>query len=119
MTVEHTGECEVDVCSSCGGVFIEWFDGDPSQVAQSVRRGDGPSGPLGQLRCPVCQVALEETGYPEPDSEARVYRCGECAGTFVHANGVAALGRAGAPDRASEAPSLWAWLGQKLARLSR
>lgn len=77
MTVEvleAPAQAEVDVCSSCGGVWIDWFDGEVKKVASAVLAGERqrhsrPSEPTSSIRneafatgaCPRCtrQLAVE------------------------------------------------------------
>ena len=40
MATEVVGEAEVDVCTTCGGMWVDWFDGEVKQVATSVLRGE-------------------------------------------------------------------------------
>src|SRR3954471_24127042 len=73
MSAEAIGDAEVDVCTSCGGMWVDWFDGEVRQVATSVLRGEGarasrPAPPpslrnesLSTGACPRCtrQLAVE------------------------------------------------------------
>lgn len=74
-SVESNGaSAEVDVCTSCGGVWIDWFDGEVKRVASAViasepARLSRPSAPSSSLRneafatgaCPRCtrQLVIE------------------------------------------------------------
>ncbi|MEZ4226164.1 MAG: zf-TFIIB domain-containing protein [Polyangiaceae bacterium] len=99
MQEQRFASVGLDVCDDCGGVWIEWFDGDPASVARVVpsRRGI-PGQQLSERKCPSCRVALDRVRYPDVSDGAEVARCGECAGTFVAANQVAVLARAPEPD---------------------
>ena len=74
MTIEVLEEAEVDVCGSCGGLWVDWFDGEVKRVAAEVLAGEKvrlsrPSDPTSGLRneafatgaCPRCarQLAVE------------------------------------------------------------
>lgn len=112
MTVENLAEAEVDVCGACGGLWVDWFDGEVKRVATEVlateaARASRPSAPTSSLRneafatgaCPRCtrQLAVEryvvraEVG-PRDKGErtsvstitgADLLRCEDCAGVFV------------------------------------
>ncbi len=90
---QATEHANVDVCADCGGVFIEWFDGDPSRVAAGIAH---PAPRAGERRgsggCPICGVALTYEGYPDKAGSVVIGRCGECAGSFVSASALTALG---------------------------
>lgn len=72
----------VDVCTSCYGVWVEWFDGDIPAIAASAPPPSRPSSPgasVSTWRCPACQQALVE----EEVFGATIGRCGECAGAYL------------------------------------
>jgi Zn-finger nucleic acid-binding protein len=110
MTVEVLDEAEVDVCASCGGMWVDWFDGEVKHVASEVlktetARASRPSLDSSSLRneafatgaCPRCtrQLAIEryvvkaEVGRGAERTSiatatgADLLRCEECAGVFV------------------------------------
>ena len=110
MTVEVLAEAEFDVCASCGGMWVDWFDGEVKRVATAVlktetARASRPSMPTSSLRneafatgaCPRCtrQLAVEryvvkaEVGARGDRTSiatatgADLLRCEECAGVFV------------------------------------
>lgn len=81
----------VDVCPSCQGLWLDWFDGD---VATLVRETGSPrtyvatgaSG--GSGACPRCSVHLRAGALPIDDAEGNnvgpeVLRCDDCQGVFV------------------------------------
>ena len=71
----------MDVCTTCYGVWIEWFDGEIPGIAATVpppSRASVPS-PFGAWQCPQCQCALVH----EELAGTSVARCGTCAGAFV------------------------------------
>jgi Zn-finger nucleic acid-binding protein len=74
MSIEQIAEAEVDVCNACGGMWVDWFDGEVRKVATQVLatepvRASRPSAPTSSLRneavatgaCPRCtrQLAIE------------------------------------------------------------
>ncbi len=110
MTVENLAEAEVDVCAACGGMWVDWFDGEVKRVASEVlksetARASRPGVPSSNLRneahatgaCPRCtrQLAIEryvvraDVGAGSDRTSvatatgADLLRCEECAGVFV------------------------------------
>ncbi|MCC6558725.1 MAG: zf-TFIIB domain-containing protein [Polyangiaceae bacterium] len=75
----------VDLCPSCGGVWIDWFDGELRAMAKEATRAaprpEGESGAAGDSACPRCRAALQPERYL--GTPAAVLRCGDCAGAFV------------------------------------
>jgi len=74
MTIVVLEEAEVDVCAACGGLWVDWFDGEVKRVATEVLAGENvrlsrPSAPTSSIRneafatgaCPRCtrQLAVE------------------------------------------------------------
>ena len=111
MSAEQIGDAEVDVCTPCGGMWVDWFDGEVRQIATGVLAGDAarasrPTPPVSNLRnesvatgaCPRCmrQLAVEryvvrveagprtaERTSVSTTTGADLLRCEECAGVFV------------------------------------
>jgi len=97
MRAESVPSAEVDVCDACGGLWIDWFDGDvPTLAAETeavrVERGTPVPAIAGQLSgaCPRCARALAPDVYRFPDTQpgdlivhVDLLRCEECAGSFV------------------------------------
>jgi Zn-finger nucleic acid-binding protein len=85
------GDAVIDVCAQCGGIWVDWFDGDLVTMVRGapwdrgarlpVVAAEGP-GPQGAApSCPRCRRPLEDERYLE--SWAEILRCGDCAGAFV------------------------------------
>lgn len=118
MAPEAIGDAEVDVCTACGGMWVDWFDGEVRQIATSVLEGETarasrPAPPTSSLRsenlatgaCPRCmrQLAVERyvvrvdvgpRGAPQTSvstTGADLLRCEECAGVFVPRTSAALL----------------------------
>lgn len=98
MSPEAVKDAEVDVCTSCGGIWVDWFDGEIRKVARVVLaseadRASRPSSPLGEGAatgaCPRClrQLVPERYVVHAPDGDqptgASLLRCEECAGAYV------------------------------------
>jgi Zn-finger nucleic acid-binding protein len=111
MSAELIGDAEVDVCTACGGMWVDWFDGEVRQIATSVLAGEAARSsratpPTSSLRnenvatgaCPRCtrQLAVEryvvkvdvgprgaERRSVSTTTGADLLRCEECAGVFV------------------------------------
>jgi hypothetical protein len=120
MNIELLAEAEVDVCGSCGGMWVDWFDGEVKHVATELlktesERGSRPGAPVSTLRneafatgaCPRCsrQLAVEryvvkanlafsplgERTSVSTTTGADLLRCEECAGVFVPRTSAALL----------------------------
>jgi Zn-finger nucleic acid-binding protein len=111
MTIENLADAEVDVCASCGGMWVDWFDGEVKRVATAVlateQHFSRPSAPPSSLRneviatgaCPRCtrQLTIEryvvkvDVGRASDGPRTSVtqttgadlLRCEDCAGVFV------------------------------------
>jgi hypothetical protein len=109
MTVEVLEEAEVDVCASCGGMWVDWFDGEVMHDATELLKGETerqsrPGLPSSSLRneafatgaCPRCTRQLATERYVvranvssqgskivSTATGADLMRCEECAGVFV------------------------------------
>jgi Zn-finger nucleic acid-binding protein len=112
MTIENLADAEVDVCTSCGGMWIDWFDGEIKRVATAViesepARISRPDAPTSSIRneafatgaCPRCMRQLTIERYivradvgsrtegtrtsVSQTTGADLLRCEECAGVFV------------------------------------
>jgi Zn-finger nucleic acid-binding protein len=134
MRQEPVPSAEVDVCDACGGLWIDWFDGDiPTLAAEAeaarVDRESAlltpiPRGPAihGGGTCPRCMRALAADTFRFPDADpnelidhVELLRCAECAGSFVpRASAHLLLDRAKEPSRSV---SIWAALVELLKRL--
>jgi Zn-finger nucleic acid-binding protein len=107
MAVENVPGALVDVCSDCGGVWVDWLDGEVASVARrAARRAHGHSRAPGALQgaCPGCGQELYADRY-EPEGP-EVFRCGGCAGTFVPRASLGPLGRARSAGPANGTPAL-------------
>jgi Zn-finger nucleic acid-binding protein len=91
MELRPAGDATIDVCPKCRGLWLDWFDGDTLAVAEMAmplsRRASAPVPP--RLSCPRCSQALEQQVH---DSNGPiVWRCPECAGSFLPRSTVEAL----------------------------
>jgi Zn-finger nucleic acid-binding protein len=86
----HDG-VHVDICGECGGVWIDWMDGDLGQVSKKVAvpRARVSEAEGGDGGCPVCATPLQV----ERVGSVSIQRCGECAGAWLSASAVDGLGR--------------------------
>ena len=118
MATEAVGDADVDVCTACGGMWVDWFDGEVRTVASSVLAGERARAsrptPAPALRnesvatgaCPRCmrQLAVEryvvrvavgpktsERTSVSTTTGADLLRCEECAGVFVPRSSAALL----------------------------
>lgn len=97
MTQQALEECEVDICTTCGGVWVDWFDGEVRHVttaalgtAPVTPRSDGGDRPsrneaIAIGACPRCtrQLVAERYKLDGQTTGADLMRCEECMGCFV------------------------------------
>lgn len=119
MAARDTDGARVDVCAACGGLWLDWFDGDPVRLARRVpkarvvQEGDSTEG-----RCPRCRVPLEAEEFRE--AGPRVYRCGVCFGLLIPGDAVELIAALNpASDAPAEEPgSLWTALAAIMRRIA-
>jgi Zn-finger nucleic acid-binding protein len=79
-TVEGAGAM-IDLCARCGGVWLDWEDGDFTELAREVPPAVAREIPRsGPGVCPRCNRPLHVEVFRDT---AELLRCGECAGAFV------------------------------------
>lgn len=79
-TIEGAGAM-IDLCAKCGGVWLDWEDGDFTNLAREVPAAAAREIPRsGPGACPRCNRPLAIEMFRDT---AEVLRCGECAGAFV------------------------------------
>lgn len=99
LRAEVVPSAKVEVCDTCGGIWLDWFDGDVRTLAVEAEaarlaRGDRPSlipsGEEGSGECPRCRarLALEVVRFADASEaelvgDVEISRCAECAGCFV------------------------------------
>jgi Zn-finger nucleic acid-binding protein len=116
MAVRDAKGARVDVCPGCGGVWLDWFDGDPVRLARRIAgnprvleaKQDGGA-------CPRCQVPLTAEEFREVGPP--VSRCDQCFGLFVPGGAVALLAAQAPELEAISKPSVWSSLAAILRRL--
>ena len=77
---------EVDLCSRCGGVFLDFFDGEPGDLARGVLAHFRPGEDLmeidpADLTCPDCGTAMIPHRYMEQGPG--IGRCDACMAAFA------------------------------------
>jgi Zn-finger nucleic acid-binding protein len=71
----------VDLCKRCGGVWIDWEDGDFTALAREMPPAEARQIPRGGPgSCPRCNQPLKVEVFLDT---AEVLRCGDCAGAFL------------------------------------
>jgi Zn-finger nucleic acid-binding protein len=125
MTSTPAQEGDVDLCSACGGIWLDWFDGDvrtaSSEVlatsaehaaaAPAARNEERASG-----ACPRCGTQLVAERHPATGVDLR--RCEHCAGVFVNATSAAILAASSGASVADEPPAPeTGWLARLAAAL--
>ncbi len=132
MTQHALEECEVDVCTACGGIWVDWFDGEVRKVTADALRAGPPAPPierpsrneaLASGACPRCtrQLAPDRYAVEGRPTTAELLRCADCLGVFVSksASEVLASLEAGAPPPPPPGadPGAWQRLVAVLKRL--
>ena len=91
MDLRAAGDATIDVCPTCRGLWLDWFDGDTLSLAELAmplsRRASAPV--PAKVLCPRCSDPLEERAHDT--SGPIVWRCLECAGSFLPRATVEAL----------------------------
>lgn len=131
MVTQALSEAEVDVCPACGGIWVDWFDGEVQAVTAETLAAveslpKAPPAPASEPRneavatgaCPRCTRQLVAERYVQrislaPESGpsamtmptgADLLRCEDCAGAFVsepNARMLAVLSPTDAPPRST------------------
>lgn len=117
LTELSTVQAVVDRCPDCGGIWIEWFDGEISSVASGARHAPaaGRAERVGEHACPDCRTPLQQVRYPDEKSGVEILRCGVCAGAFVPRGALDVIAVLGP---ASDAPaSARSWLDAVVERV--
>lgn len=84
----------VDVCESCEGVFVEFFDGESSAIARELVENRPPraasvtSSPA-SVTCPECAIVMHTVSYLGDGPS--IERCGGCASLFMKRNELEAM----------------------------
>lgn len=111
---------EVDRCAGCGGLFLEFFDGEPSAISRGLReRRDLSEGRArgahdAPLSCPDCEAPMARRPYLGQGPE--LARCDTCLAVFLSPSDVEALARLELEPEARKDPS---WLERLLRWLPR
>jgi Zn-finger nucleic acid-binding protein len=100
-------QTEADVCSKCGGVFLEFFDGEPSAVSRRMMKR--PKRTTGLLMpdaaCPDCSTPMTRKPYLGHGPE--IARCDECLAVFISEGELPALARLELPPESSANEPTW------------
>ena len=105
LEAAKVGDASIDVCPTCQGIWVDWFDGELPTIARRALLGASNDAHGGDQRCPLCRESLANETYLGAD----VLRCGGCSGVFASRAAVSILSDATAP-RDDAAPSLEGFL---------
>jgi Zn-finger nucleic acid-binding protein len=122
LTELSTVSAVVDRCPDCGGLWIEWFDGELSMVAAGARHAPPATRAesTGAGACPDCRAPLSAVRYPEEKSGVEILRCGACAGAFVPRGALEVIAALGPPsDTPPEEPSWLETMAQRIRAVVR
>ncbi len=121
MAVKKVQDARLDVCGNCGGVWIDWFDGDPVRAVRGVGTVRHPASPVAtdtRLQCPRCHVPLETESFR--DEGPGVFRCNQCYGLHVPSesfHALAALSPNPTVPAEEEGSGMWDALSEMVGRL--
>lgn len=124
MRSQPIPSAEIDICDACGGLWVDWFDGEIHTLAAEAeeareRGGWGPrtatSGAAGSGQCsghcPRCRRPLSAELHRFSDARegelvdgVELFRCPDCAGSFVPRPSAHLL-----LDRARQPPTVTLW----------
>jgi Zn-finger nucleic acid-binding protein len=106
-------QVEADVCGKCGGIFLEFFDGEPSAISRGMLKSGGlarsGAASTGELVCPDCAAPMVRKAYLDQGPE--LARCEQCLAVFLAPDDVESLARLELAPEPSEKPS---WLDRLL-----
>ena len=107
---------EIDRCPACGGVFLEFFDGEPAALSRGLAGAAPPASgrPTGDAVCPDCEETMVLRPYL--DEGPVIPRCEGCLAVFL----TPALREEMAAWRAApDAPEEASWVTRLLGWLDR
>lgn len=97
------GVTEVDLCPACGGVWFEFFDGEPASLSrrtlsrggERLARSEGAMAraEASALTCPDCRREMQRCTYLDLPEGPRIGRCDACFSVFVPRHELRALAR--------------------------
>lgn len=82
----EVAEAPIDRCPACGGVWLDWFDGEVTSLARAVEPASVGGAGLGTAptgACPRCGSSLGAERFRGTGPEVR--RCAGCQGLFLTA----------------------------------
>ncbi len=108
VAIPRSGQ-QIDLCSRCGGVFLEFFDGEPGYLARRVVRyypagADTIEVETDDLTCPDCGTPM--TSYHYLDQGPPIGRCDSCFAAFASPAQLRQLASMRFDDEPKDAPSL-------------
>jgi len=82
----RSDEAQVDLCPRCGCVFMEFFDGEPSELSRRLEKHLRSarwttSLPSKTIECPACEVPMIARNYL--DGGPLIVRCEHCMAVFA------------------------------------
>ncbi len=111
VVLEKSSE-PVDVCHACGGVFIDWFDGEVRDIVATLDAQPAAVGAKSLpglpavTTCPRCNAPMAHVA---GEWGAFIGRCGECFGSFVPRTSFEAIVSAIPPSQQMPPAPLTLW----------
>jgi hypothetical protein len=114
---DPSAHAQIDRCAACGGLFLEFFDGEPSAISRELReRSDVGAARAreapARLACPDCEEPMVRRAYLGEGPE--LARCETCLAVFLAPHEVAQLARL---ELAREPEPEESWLARLLGWL--
>lgn len=93
---DPSAHAQIDRCAACGGLFLEFFDGEPSAISRDLRERSDVGATRARdvpdrLACPDCEEAMVRRAYLGEGPE--LARCETCLAVFLAPDEVAELAR--------------------------
>jgi Zn-finger nucleic acid-binding protein len=112
------GGTGIDLCDSCGGVFLEFFDGEPVALSRRLLPALHPTRPGtpsagDELDCPDCRTPMVEQPYLRRGPA--IARCESCMSVFATRPQLQELAEFRIPEDGGAEPTWADALAERLA----
>ena len=118
LRLRDGGTTGVDLCDSCGGVFLEFFDGEPVALSRRLLPALHPARPEApsvgnEPLCPDCRTPMVEQPYLRRGPS--IARCESCMSVFATRAQLQELAGFRIPDDGGAAPTWADAMAERLA----
>jgi Zn-finger nucleic acid-binding protein len=77
LSLEKAG-CEVDVCGACGGIWVDWFDGEVRAIAAETLRAGADASGSARSETDGVDASSEPRSRPSRNEPAAIGACPRC-----------------------------------------